>query len=310
MVSPTGPNNGSGNGNGHDGGSGSGSGSGHEAPQQKQVVRVAAVGDLHCTDKARGLFQPLLQKITESADVLVLCGDLTDYGLPAEAKVLAAELSAAKLPTLAVLGNHDFESGQVDEVKHILSDQAGVMFLDGDAREVKGIGFAGGKGFGGGFGRGTLGAWGERAVKLFVQEAIDEQMKLESALARLRTTKRVAVLHYAPIKATVENEPVEIFPWLGCSRLEEPINRYPVTAVVHGHAHNGTPEGKTSGGVPVYNVALPLMRKSFPNNPPFRVLRIEVEPAKADAPPASPATNPGTAHDASMRQVPVHTDVG
>jgi Icc-related predicted phosphoesterase len=154
--------------------------------------------------------------------------------------------------------------------------------LDGDAVEVRGIGFAGAKGFAGGFGRGTLGAWGERAVKSFVQEAVDEAMKLEAALARLRTARRIAVLHYAPIRATVENEPVEIFAFLGCSRLEDPLNRYPVTAVVHGHAHHGAPEGRTSGGTPVYNVSLPLLRMLAPDRPHFRIIAV---PLGSAAPP-------------------------
>jgi len=276
-----------------------------EASNSGGVVRVAALGDLHCNDSARGVYQPLFQRIAESADVVVLCGDLTDHGLAAEAKVLATELAVLKgLPTLGVLGNHDVESGQQDEVRRIL-EHAGLMLLDGDAKEVKGIGFAGAKGFAGGFGRGTLGSFGERAVKLFVQEAIDEALKLEAALARLRTPQRIAVLHYSPIKATVENEPVEIFPFLGCSRLEEPLNRYQVTAVVHGHAHNGAPEGKTTAGVPVYNVALPLMRKTYPGNPPFRILDIATTtPALA----GSSTTQPPIG--AALGERPVRTAVG
>jgi Icc-related predicted phosphoesterase len=179
----------------------------------------------------------------------------------------------AKLPAIAVLGNHDYESGREGEVRQILVD-AGVIMLDGDAVEVRGIGFAGAKGFAGGFGRGTLGAWGEPVVKVFVQEAINEAMKLESALARLR--------------ATVEGEPIEIFPFLGCSRLEDPLNRYPVTAVFHGHAHNGSPEGHTAAGVPVYNVGLPLLRKAFPNQPPFRILEIPAPPPTTSPAPATP----------------------
>ena len=246
------------------------------------VVRVAAVGDLHCTKTSRGQFQPMFAAAAGQADIMVLCGDLTDYGLPKEAEVLVKEMAgAAKLPMIAVLGNHDFESGREADVRRILVD-AGVIVLDGDAVEVQGIGFAGAKGFAGGFGRGTLGAWGEPIVKSFVQEAIDEAMKLESALARLRASRRIAVLHYAPIRATVENEPVEIFPFLGCSRLEDPLNRYPVAAVVHGHAHNGSPEGFTSGGIPVYNVSLSLLRKLAPDRPPFRILEV---PAGADAVP-------------------------
>jgi Icc-related predicted phosphoesterase len=268
------------------------------------VVHVAAMGDLHCTDKSRGVFQPLFTRVAESAQLAILCGDLTDHGLATEAKVLADEIHATlRIPVLAVMGNHDFESGQEDQVRHIL-EKAGVMFLDGDAREVCGIGFAGAKGFGGGFGRGTLGSFGEKVVKLFVQAAIDEAMKLEAALSRLRTNAKIAVLHYSPIQATVENEPVQIFPFLGCSRLEEPLNRFGVTAVVHGHAHNGAPEGKTTAGVPVYNVAVPLMRKLYPNNPPFRILEVAVQ-SKPTAP------TPATPLDASMMtESPVHSPVG
>jgi Icc-related predicted phosphoesterase len=248
---------------------------------RESFVRVAAVGDLHCSKTSQGLLRPLFENSHEFADVLVLCGDLTDYGLPEEAHILLDELSvASKLPIVAVLGNHDFESGREDELRRILVD-AGIILLDGDAIEVKGIGFAGVRGFAGGFGRGTLGSWGEKAVKAFVQEAVDEAMKLESALARLRTESRVAVLHYAPIRATVENESVEIFPFLGCGRLEEPLNRYPVTAVVHGHAHNGSPRGHTAAGVPVYNVSLPLMRRTFPDKPPFLVLELPVVPSES-----------------------------
>lgn len=244
-------------------------------PESGSVVRVAAVGDIHCGKNSEGQIRPLFDRAEEFADVLVLCGDLTDYGLPEEAHLLVAELGdlPRRVPIVAVLGNHDFESAQEAEVARILVD-AGVHLLDGDSVELKGVGFAGVRGFGGGFGRATLGAWGERPIKAFVQEAVDEALKLESALARLRTEGKVAVLHYAPIRATVENEPVEIFPWLGSGRLEEPLNRYPVTAAVHGHAHNGTHEGRTTGGVPVYNVSLPLMRRTLPDRPPFLILEI------------------------------------
>jgi Icc-related predicted phosphoesterase len=243
-----------------------------------EVVRIAAVGDIHCAKTSAGTFLPLFAQAAELADVLVLCGDLTDYGLAEEARILVKEIpSGMKTSIIAVLGNHDYESNQQDEVRRIFVD-AGLILLDGESCEVAGIGFAGVKGFAGGFGRGTLGAWGEAAVKVFVQEAIDEALRLETALARLRTPQKIAVLHYAPIRATVENEPVEIFPYLGCSRLEEPLNRYPVNAVFHGHAHNGSPEGRTNAGIPVYNVSLPLMRKLHPDQPPFRMLRVPKNP--------------------------------
>jgi Icc-related predicted phosphoesterase len=218
--------------------------------------------------------QPLFATVNEQADCLLLCGDLTDYGLPEEADILVEELAAVvSIPIVAVLGNHDFESGQQAEVCKILT-AAGIKVLDGEAHEVNGTGIAGAKGFSGGFGRGTLGAWGEPATKRYVQEAIDEAMKFEGALARLRTTQRIAMLHYAPIRATVEGEPLEIYSYLGTSRLEEPLNRHPVNMVFHGHAHHGCLEGRTSTGIPVYNVAMPLLMRSFPNHPPFRVFEI------------------------------------
>jgi Icc-related predicted phosphoesterase len=241
----------------------------------KEKVRLAAVGDIHCTRTSQGTLQPLFEQIAESADVLLLCGDLTDYGLPEEAHILTQELSTIKIPTLAVLGNHDYETGKPDEIRQILSD-AGVIMLDGETCEIEGVGFAGVKGFGGGFGRGALGAWGEESIKRFVHEAVDEALKLESALSRLRTEARVAILHYSPIPATLEGEPPEIFPFLGSSRLEEPLNHYPVTAVFHGHAHAGNPEGQTSSGIPVYNVSMPLLKRTYPDQPPFRIVEIPI----------------------------------
>lgn len=255
-----------------------------EAPA---ALRVAAVGDLHCTTATAGTLAPRLAPVGDEADVLVLCGDLTDYGRPDEARVLARELAAARLPILAVLGNHDVESGHGPEVAAILAD-AGVVVLDGEVREVGGVAFAGIKGFCGGFGRHTLEPWGEPAVKAFVAEAVDEAMKLEKALARVRGVPRVALLHYAPIAGTVAGEPLEIYPFLGSTRLEEPLNRYQVTAVFHGHAHRGAPEARTLGGVPVYNVALPLLRRLAPARP-YRVVEI----ARAADAASGPTTTPG-----------------
>ncbi len=250
----------------------------------RQQMRIAAVSDLHCTRTSQGALQPILQRAAAQADLLLLCGDLTDHGLPEEARVLAGELAGVKVPMLGVLGNHDYHSDQAVEVEHIL-EGAGVKLLDGDDCIVHGVGFAGVKGFGGGFGRHTLEAWGEPAIKKFVYEAVEEALKLEKALARLHSSRRVAVLHYAPIQATVEGEPPAIFPFLGSSRLEEPINRYGVSVVFHGHAHHGSPEGKTLSGIPVYNVALSLLKRTLGETAPFRMLELPLDA------PADEATN-------------------
>jgi Icc-related predicted phosphoesterase len=240
------------------------------------IVRIAAVGDIHLGGK--GLEPPLqmlFNQVSAHADVLALCGDLTDRGDPEEARQMAKALASVTVPIVAVLGNHDYECGKVTEVTRILCD-AGVRVLDGDAQEVLGVGFAGAKGFAGGFGRGALGPWGEPLIKQFVREAVDEALKLETALSRLRTPRKVALLHYAPIAATVEGEPREIYPYLGSSRLEEPLSRYPVDVVFHGHAHHGATEGRTMGDVPVYNVSMMLLQRTYPDRPAFRVVRLRV----------------------------------
>lgn len=236
-------------------------------------VRVAGLGDLHCTKTSHGAFQPLFAKVAEAADVLLIAGDLTHYGLPDEARVLARELSSIRLPVVAVFGNHDLESGSEAELEKILAD-VGVTVLNGGAVTLDGIGVAATKGFGGGFGQRALAPWGERTIKQFVGEAVSEALKLESALAQLRTERIVVLLHYSPVQSTVEGEPLEIFPFLGSSRLEEPINRYPVSLVLHGHAHRGRLEGTTNSGVPVYNVSMQLLKRTYPDQPPFRVFTL------------------------------------
>jgi Icc-related predicted phosphoesterase len=243
---------------------------------EKELLRIAAVADIHVKKDSQGAMQPIFAKVSEEADVLLICGDLTDYGSVDEAKALAKDvMSSLRIPALAVLGNHDFESGKQDELTKIMTD-AGVTMLDGTATEIHGVGFAGVKGFGGGFGRRSLGAWGEEIIKKFVHETIEESLKLESALARLRTPQKVAVLHYSPIQATVQGEPPEIIAFLGSTRLEEPIDRYRVGTVFHGHAHHGTLEGRTKANAVVYNVAMPLLRKQFPDQLPYRIVQIPV----------------------------------
>ncbi len=234
-------------------------------------LRIAAVADIHYGKHSRGELHNVFADISHQADVLLLCGDLTDYGLAEEAEELAVDLRAAvRVPMIGVLGNHDFESGEAKLVRQVL-EQAGVTMLDGEAIEIEGVGFAGVCGFGGGFGRRMLNAWGEPLIKQFVQEALDHAVRLEQALGKLQSERRIAVLHYSPIRATIAGEDPEVFPFLGSSRLEEPINRFRVTAVFHGHAHNGVGEGTTGTGIPVYNVSLPVLRK---NGQSFRLLEL------------------------------------
>ena len=234
-------------------------------------LRIAATADIHYGKHSRGQLHDVFSEISHSADVLLLCGDLTDFGLAEEAEQLVSDLRAAvRIPMIGVLGNHDFESGEQQLVLKVL-DQVGVCMLDGDATEINGVGFAGVCGFAGGFGRRMLNAWGEPLMKKFVQEAIDHAVRLEQGLAKLQTEKKIVMLHYSPIRATVVGEPDEIFPFMGSSRLEEPINRFRVNAVFHGHAHNGTGDGATATGIPVYNVSAPLLQKS---GKPYRLIEV------------------------------------
>jgi Icc-related predicted phosphoesterase len=226
-------------------------------------MRIAATADLHFSKESWGIIQDQLGRVRDEADLLVLAGDLTNYGQPEEMEVLLNALVRLRLPMVAVLGNHDYESGKECELSTLMTE-AGVKVLNGTGYERDGIGFAGTKGFFGGFGRGALTPFGEREVKAFVQAAVDEAMKLERGLSQLRTQKRVVVLHYAPVAGTVMGEAQEIYPFLGTSRLAEGIDRHGADFVVHGHAHRGTPDGKTTGGIPVHNVAITLLQQQNP----------------------------------------------
>ncbi|HYG98914.1 MAG TPA: metallophosphoesterase [Terriglobales bacterium] len=235
-------------------------------------MRIAATADLHFTPQSYDRIREQMNRVREEADALVLAGDLTNYGKPAEMDSLLNAIVRLRVPTIAVLGNHDYESGQENELIQMMTSE-GIKVLDGTAYERDGIGFAGCKGFLGGFGRSVLTAFGEKEVKAFVQAAIDEALKLERALAQLRTDKRVIVVHYSPIPATVQGENPEIYPYLGTSRLAEVIDRHGANLVLHGHAHHGQAEGRTVGGVPVYNVALQLVLSQNPSRP-YRVFDV------------------------------------
>lgn len=217
-------------------------------------VRIAAMGDLHVKEQDSPSYKELFSEVSQEADILVLTGDLTDLGKPREAELLVADLRSCSIPVVGVLGNHDYECGHVEEVRAIIKS-SGMHLLEGQAVDLNGVGFAGVKGFAGGFGRFMLSSFGEPAIKAMVAESVEESMRLENALRQIRSERAMVVLHYAPIVETVEGEPIEIYPFLGSSRLAETIDRFPVSAVVHGHAHRGKYSGKTPGGAPVYNVA-------------------------------------------------------
>jgi len=226
-------------------------------------ITLAAIGDLHVGEDDRGRYREMFAEASQEAHVIALAGDLTNFGTTREAENLAEDLQACSIPVVGVLGNHDFECYQPDVVSRILHE-AGVHILDGQAYEIEGVGFAGCKGFVGGFGRNMLSAFGEPALKEFVQASVDENLKLESSLRMLRSDRIVVVLHFSPIPETLVGEPLEIFPFLGCSRLGETVDRFDgVQVALHGHAHRGTFEGKTPRGVPVYNVARPLLQQQF-----------------------------------------------
>jgi Icc-related predicted phosphoesterase len=232
--------------------------------EDQKKIRIAAVGDIHVQESEKGKWKEYFEKISRSADVLLIAGDLTHTGDESEAEVLLEELRTCTVPVIAVLGNHDYEKGRHKLIRQILQKHASLHILDGESVVVQGIGFAGVKGFGGGFDNHMLSMFGEGAMKAIVQEAVDEALHLERALARLdqehEGIKKVALLHYSPVSETVKGEPEVIFPFLGSSRLAEPLIRKKVVAAFHGHAHAGNLDAEISG-VKIFNVAKPVLIK-------------------------------------------------
>ncbi len=235
-------------------------------------MRIAATADLHFSPQNYDRIREQMNRVRDDADLLVIAGDLTNYGRPQEMESLLNALVRLRVPIVAVLGNHDYESGQHEQLMQMMTAE-GIKVLDGTGYEREGVGFAGTKGFLGGFGRGILTAFGEPEVKAFVQASVDEALKLERALSQLRTEKRVIVIHYAPIGDTIRGEPSEIYPYLGNSRLSEVADRHGANLILHGHAHHGSPDGKTTGGIPVHNVALHILQQQ--DSPvPYRVFNV------------------------------------
>lgn len=235
-------------------------------------MKIAAVGDIHVKETSQGAYTSLFEEISKSADILLLAGDLCDLGLPTEAEILAEELKSLKIPVVGVLGNHDYESNKEDEVKKILT-QAGMRILGNEPFEMDGVGFAGVKGFAGGYDKYLLGSFGEKQYKSIVQETLSESLALENQLQQIDSKKKVVLMHYSPIRATLEGEPLEVYPFLGSSRLLDPIENQDVNVVFHGHAHHGTHRGMTPKGIPVYNVAYYLMQEMNPKQP-YAIVKI------------------------------------
>ena len=235
-------------------------------------MKIAAIADLHCRANSAGTIGPLLAGVEDEADVLVLAGDLTDNGLLDEIKILESELEGLSLPIVAVLGNHDHESDQAEALTAMLCSQ-GINVLDGTVCEIGDVGFVGTKGFCGGFDNLFVQPFGERALKTFIQTSIDEAVNLENALTRLDCPHKVAILHYAPIRETLQGEPPELYPFLGSSRLANALDRHGVDLVVHGHAHHGSLHGRTTAGIPVHNVCRFVRARH--GQPPYCLLEVK-----------------------------------
>ncbi|OQA04459.1 MAG: Calcineurin-like phosphoesterase superfamily domain protein [bacterium ADurb.Bin400] len=227
---------------------------------------IAAVGDLHVKERDAGRFHDFFAELSEKSNTIALCGDLTNLGLPAEAECLAKEIQSATVPIVAVLGNHDHQSGETAVVNQILRE-AGVNLLENGPYETDDVGFAGTKGFAGGFGRYTISPFGENVLKIFVDEAMREALELENSLHEINAKRIAVVLHYSPVPHTLRGEATELYPFLGCSRFEETIDRFDVSAIFHGHAHHGSPEGKTMKGTPVYNCGYDLLNAIHLDHP-------------------------------------------
>lgn len=231
-------------------------------------IKLAVVGDIHWHVDRRRTFHHHFETVHEVADFLVLPGDLTGSGLPEEMALLAHVLAQVRVPVIAVLGNHDMHTDHAEEITAILRD-AGVSVLHGGGDAISftirgvTIGFCGTKGFCGGFGARCLTPFGEHTIKQIIAETKEEAARIEFDLTHLRTQMKVVVLHYSPVEDTVKGEPRELYPFLGSSLLCEPIDRIGADLVVHGHAHYGSERGKTESGIPVRNVALPVLQRSY-----------------------------------------------
>lgn len=230
------------------------------------MLRIAAIADLHVADDSTGKLSPHWRGLHEAADVLLLAGDLTNLGDTSQAETLAKELETVEVPMVAVLGNHDYHAGEVDKLRGAL-ERVGVTVLESETTTLmingKTLGVAGSKGFGGGFAGACGHAFGEMVMKEFMYETENMAARLEENLSALRTDYRIALLHYAPVKDTLAGERLEIYPFMGSYLLAEALDKAGADLVVHGHAHHGAEKGVTAKGIPVRNVAMPLIKRAY-----------------------------------------------
>jgi len=230
------------------------------------MIRIAAVGDVHVDKDVLGRFRPALEQLPGRADALLVAGDLTRHGTVEEARCFATEFGGLGVPVVVVLGNHDHQSDQQSRITEVLAE-SGMTVLEGDATvlEVRGhrLGIAGVKGFGGGFAGACASNFGEREMKDFVGTTEAVAAKLADALRTVQCDALVALTHYAPVPDTLLGEPLEIYPFLGCYQLGKAIDSAPTALALHGHAHHGAERGRTAGGVPVRNVAHPVIKQAY-----------------------------------------------
>jgi Icc-related predicted phosphoesterase len=230
------------------------------------MIRIAAVGDVHVDSDVVGRYRPALEELPGRADVLLIAGDLTRHGTVDEARCFATEFGGLAVPVVVVLGNHDHQSDQQDRVTEVLTG-SGITVLEGEATvlELHGhrLGIAGVKGFGGGFAGACASNFGEREMKDFVGTSEAVSARLADALQSVQVDALVALTHYAPVPETLVGEPLEIYPFLGCYQLGRAIDSAPTALALHGHAHHGSERGRTPGGVPVRNVAHPVIKQAY-----------------------------------------------
>jgi Icc-related predicted phosphoesterase len=231
-----------------------------------RVIRIAAAGDIHASESTRERVERAFADVEAQADLVLLAGDLTTTGEPAQARVLADACRGLAIPVFAVLGNHDFHGGCAEDISALLAE-SGVRMLSRSwaTCEVAGLalGVVGTKGFVGGFPGCVLPDFGEPLLREVYAETTRDAEAIARGLREIvHCDLRIVLLHYAPVEATVMGEPAGIHVLLGSDRLATPIAECGADLVLHGHAHAGSFEGRI-GQIPVYNVAVHVTGRDF-----------------------------------------------